>query len=333
MTASRAWPRLAEYFARFQLSLGLQCGLEVLAPSLSSIPLFIRPASQCGNRQRNPSTSASSVSAMDDDHGQWTDGLSDTSEVAGSDTMVSEDNPPNATDARRFEILTAATAYLRRPVEMKNVAHSVHPIGRGSRHSHDTQPTLEVHMIVYGPSDDDEEDDLSVVDDGLGESPSAKLMLVRMVNGVPLLDGAEATACGLVQGIIQKQSTWNSFGLHVAPAPSVGAADVQVSDESGDDSDDELENDGLSGQLFVPTYAVRDSDQVAPFIRSGTHDLYHIDNEDDESSFGDERRAPNAFLPTHLRLGNILLIVQIRANPSSLPLPTLSKVCSFGSSA
>jgi hypothetical protein len=43
MEAQKAWPRLAEYFARFQLSLGLQCSLQVMAPSLSPRPLFIRP--------------------------------------------------------------------------------------------------------------------------------------------------------------------------------------------------------------------------------------------------------------------------------------------------
>jgi hypothetical protein len=194
-------------------------------------------------------------------------------------------------------------------------------------------------MIVYGPDDaeDDDDDDppQSQIEDTLGESPSANLMLIRMVNGVPLLDGAEASACGLVQGITQKQSTWNSFGLRVTPTTSLGAfAEVE------DDDDGESSSLG-PGELFVPTYAVRDSDQVAPFIRSGTHDLYDMEawddgaEGDDSSSSGDERgRRPsrkkkstkNEFLPAHLRLGNILLIVQITAKPSSLPLPTLSKV-------
>jgi hypothetical protein len=194
-------------------------------------------------------------------------------------------------------------------------------------------------MIVYTPDDDDDvdEDDQpqSQIEDILGESPSATLMLIRMVNGVPLLDGAEASACGLVRGIAQKQSTWNSFGLRVTPTTSLGTF-VEVED----DSDDESSPLG-PGELFVPTYAVRDSDQVAPFIRSGTHDLYDMEEwdaeaeEDDASSSGDEterrstrtkKSAKNQFLPAHLRLGNILLIVQITAKPSSLPLPTLSKV-------
>ena len=41
--AQKAWPRLVEYFAQFQLNLGLRCSLEVIAPSLSPYTLFIRP--------------------------------------------------------------------------------------------------------------------------------------------------------------------------------------------------------------------------------------------------------------------------------------------------
>ena len=39
-----AWPRLAEYFARFKLSLDMPCNLEVRAPTLSRVPLFVGPA-------------------------------------------------------------------------------------------------------------------------------------------------------------------------------------------------------------------------------------------------------------------------------------------------
>ena len=159
----------------------------------------------------------------------WTDGLTDALDPeAGSEPMRGDDNqdvvqPNGEMDTRRLEIVKAANTYLSRPVEIKNVAHAVHPIGRYSRHNQEAQPTLEVDLIVYGPSEDDEDSqdgDSSVVDDLMAESPSAKLMLVRMVNGVPLLDGAEAMACGLVQGIVQKQPTWNSFGLQVTSLSS-----------------------------------------------------------------------------------------------------------------
>lgn len=285
---------------------------------------------------------------MEDEDEAWTDGLSDLLEVPGSQAMQDDDadevmsdgnaskNANNAqVDARRLEILKAANTFLKKPIEIKNVAHSVNPIGRVSRHNQDAQPTLEVDLIIYGPGDGDDslDGDGSLVDDVLATSPSAKLMLVRMVNGVPLLDGAEATACGLVQGIVQKQSTWNSFGLHVSPATSDRDFPFEQNDDSSADTEDDHADSGMPGELFVPTYDVRDSDQVAPFIRRNTHDLYDMDNEDDGSaSSGDDgsarggRRDRNGFLPAHLRLGNILLVVQIHAKPSSLPLPTLSKV-------
>lgn len=276
------------------------------------------------------------------DKEMWTDGLSETLQVQENnddEIMTEEANPSflhQADDARRVEIVRAATTFLKRPVKIKNVAHASHPIGRSSRHNQDAQPTLEVYVIVYGKGDDDqEEEDASLEHDVLAETPYAKLMLVRMVNGVPLLDGAEASACGLVQGIVQKQSTWNSFGLHVTSSSYGGRLSAGFNDDGTVDSDDESAEGHVHGDLFVPTFAVRDSDQVAPFIQSGIHDLYHMDHEDDGSESalsGDDgsaragRGGRNGFLPAHLRLGNILLIVHIHAKPSSLPLPTLSKV-------
>ena len=45
------WPRLAEYFARFQLS-DMSCSLEVKAPTLSTVPLYIRPIFEIRHRQK-----------------------------------------------------------------------------------------------------------------------------------------------------------------------------------------------------------------------------------------------------------------------------------------
>ena len=77
------------------------------------------------------------------------------------------------------------------------------------------------HLLSTQRQHDDEHEDSNnnkTTTMFLGEAPSAKCMLVRMVNGVPLLDSAEASACGLVQGMVQQQSTWNSFGLHISNA-------------------------------------------------------------------------------------------------------------------
>ena len=49
--AAAVWPRLAEYFARFQLS-DMSCSLEVKAPTLSTVPLYIRPTFELERRQQ-----------------------------------------------------------------------------------------------------------------------------------------------------------------------------------------------------------------------------------------------------------------------------------------
>ena len=49
--AAAVWPRLAEYFARFQLS-DMSCSLEVKAPTLSTVPLYIRPTFELERRHQ-----------------------------------------------------------------------------------------------------------------------------------------------------------------------------------------------------------------------------------------------------------------------------------------
>jgi hypothetical protein len=134
-----------------------------------------------------------------------------------------------------------------------------------------------------------------------------------------LLDSAEAVACGLVQCLASKKRMWNSFGL-----------DVHLNMDSENASS-------------VPTYDVRDSEQVIPFFKQGAHNLLEDDDNDNSQNFeesddehdrelhviGRKRsKFPNRrnLLPASARLGSILVIVRIDAEPSSLPLPTLSKV-------
>ncbi|KAI2500016.1 Histidine ATPase [Fragilaria crotonensis] len=170
-------------------------------------------------------------------------------------------------------------------------------------------------MIVYEKRTDNDEGT-----DNSSDMPSARMTLVRMVNRIPLLDGAEASACGLVQCVATKQSMWSSFGLSASHGTDQTASDLR---------------------LFVPTYAIRDSDSVASFFQNRSpHQLFELQDiedgdddqseaengEDDELAHRPKNRAQTShLLPAHLRLGNILVVIQIHAHPSSLPLPTLSK--------
>ena len=116
-------------------------------------------------------------------------------------------------DKTREQIQIAASAYLRKSIQLRNVAHSEqsirHPAAKGR------YPKLEVDLVVFRPNENvsDEESD-SDSDHGVSfENRTATMAVIRMVNRIPLLDSAEAAACGLVQGILTSSSTWKSFVL------------------------------------------------------------------------------------------------------------------------
>ena len=322
-TAVNTWPRLAEYFARFQLNRNLCCTLEVLAPKLSSVPLHVRSfvdrKTRIPNGNSEPSASA----------------------------RLSE---PSVTNKARSEVHAAVSAFLKKNVNLKQVATSKRHI-RTKRGRVD-HPTLEASIIICGPSTDEDSSGgstspevgsypvFSRLDDREDtsfdelRSETARMTLIRMVNNVPLLDGAESAACGLVHGLAAKHHLWSSYGLSLSMSSNDGS-------------------DGHSMMTGSPVFAVDDNETMRPFLRgqSNVHrqiDSQSDDEDDDDSDYsarndrtalvnrwgctGNKKRANSArskqaTLPAHLRLGDILMIVQIQAEPSALPLPTLSKVC------
>ena len=457
-----AWPRLAEYFARFRLSLGIPCSLEVMATTLSRLPLSVRPpqeeqsslrrlsiSSSQNNNDRydqedttNPQKDEDKKDTENADHNDeelWGNGFEDdqeqddenenrdtargnqSSQVASQSQRSTSSNrnsnnraaivSPLLVDHQqqqqqqqtarlqtqhskeqqkeemRKNMHRAVELYLGRPVEFANVAHSKQPIRvrsnttrtdnnstrqRTRKRTGNNGPQLEVSFVVIGPSaqdssdnDDEQEEDDSTTSRsgntfGAAEKESryssggdsdeddesnrhsgrnndnipvcATMMMIRMVNQIPLLDGSEASSCGLIQGLLLKKKMWNSFGLEVSSnglllhrRHAVGGKEKSIPQ--------------------LPTFQVRDSDQVAPFFRSTNHSVFQEDSTSDEESEEDEdsqngfeegypsrrkrrrNRRKKLLLPAQIRLGNILVIVQIDAEPSSLPLPTLSKVC------
>ena len=302
--AHRAWPRLAEYFARFQLSLGLPCSLEVMAPTLSSVPLYVRSPLESTKLR----VAANPVHEIDDD--EWNPEKLD----ADSDSACSTNDDGDT----RKDIQRAVSCFLRCNIELKNVAHSIQYIRNGKRRTKNS-PTLEVDVIVYEKDDDDHDNEETT--NNTPDMPSAQMTLVRMVNRIPLLDGAEASACGLVQCLASKQSMWASFGLSAKIGTDLTAQDLR---------------------LFVPTYDIRDTDSVASFFQNrNPHQLFEMHDHDggnnvdtgrpevgEETEYESKPKSQarsTQLLPAHLRLGKMLVIIQIHAQPSSLPLPTLSK--------
>ena len=184
----------------------------------------------------------------------------------------------------------------------------------------DSTVQLEVSMAVcpdleYDPNGD------SIVESGLSpptdnlpdKTKAASLQLVRIVNDVPIIENAEAHSCGLVHGVANKR-VWGSFGLDIERSTTRKS----------------------SINLSTPSFLLRDSNLIAPFInKNRNHKLLaaddHETNLDQEQKANKKRRKWGAYpsqnlRPAELRIGTILVVVHIRANPSSLPLPTLSKV-------
>ena len=489
-TAAAAWPRLASYFSKFQLSLDLPCSLQVLAPSLSLIPLYVRPvfeeeaamdsrktknkddgdkndqsllSSSKQNRLQSllvgegddtddvrPSRRISSsplpqrkipeevdeskdwIDPMEmpflgadegdstfphgsgqqplneeEDFDDWIDPMNfsiggnipfvlnrttstDTKHKNKNDVMpkkvsaAADDSDSScsisgkpkvqkplqsAQDIARTRLHRAAQKYLGRDIDVKNVTHATVPIqqpvkppssttgtkNNGPMPPIEERPQLEIGLIVHTHRLDDSEDSSegnhSGSEDGemgTASSSSAVMSLVRLVNSVPLLDSAQAVACGLVQGLMEMQKVWNTFGLTITPDPSRRHYE----------------------STRLPTFQVKDSDQVAPFFQQHhTHRLHRqrkeldvtwVSEEDDDGSLshasrseaspergvhrGAERlrsrhrrtrrrrrgprREPDAstlLRPAHSRLGHLLVVCHLRANPTGLPLPTLCK--------
>jgi hypothetical protein len=312
-----------------------------MAPSLSNIPLVVRPFDQYVRGTQKAAAKSRQKRVVQPEERPWTEGFEyDEEEKAetgsqssrqesshSSDNEDDDNNPLN--DDERTRIWKAAQLYLGHPLRLINVVHALVPIRvEGYRPTDASCPKLEVDLIVHGEDGEGESADLEADDDDNNDtemisgegSGSAGMLLVRMVNRIPLLDGAEAVACGLVQGLAAKKRVWNSFGLDVG-----------------------LHYDS-NNITKLPTFQVRDSDQVAPFFKTGAHALYEEDEEEiDEQSEGDDyvtddgkergdvskrkrNRMRRVLLPAKVRLGKIIVIVQIHAEPTTLPLPTLSKV-------
>ena len=85
-----------------------------------------------------------------------------------------------------------------------------------------------------------------------------------------------------------------------------------------------------ASSLNIPMFEIRDATELAPYFRTNTHDLFEIEEEDEteDDDLGEQtaKRRARKKLPAGIRIGNVLMIVQLHATPSALPLPTLSKV-------
>ncbi|KAL3923517.1 MAG: hypothetical protein SGILL_001607 [Bacillariaceae sp.] len=318
----------------------------------TSVSLLIPPAAttpHVNNHSKDDPFDTSSwqeLNADPDDDGKRHDDLDDKDSDSDSipSVLFSKSEP------RRQEILDAAKEYWRdRKITLKNIAVSNQRIrtreNQNAGPNQDASLELEVNMIVCplpsrnAPDDsyegfDNEERSLSSQQNqhSSKEDDPAAIELVRMVNGVPILDGAEAHSCGLVHGLVDK-TVWGSFGLDISRKSTHEPSDNSILPSTG--------------CKWTPTFELQDDSRVGAYVqRDSNHKQLHSLVEDDweasESACTDFEdgdsldpqarkrsalRQMDNLMPAGVRLHSILVVVRIRAAPSSLPLPTLSKVC------
>lgn len=302
-----AWPRLKEYFRRFYLCPENDFGIDILAPSLSKHPIFIR---SCKINRPDSGVGTPAGTNAGEVGQDWDDMMDKNEPDDDCSIAVGRSNPTafqmNTKEAERLALFEAAKTFLNYPgLKLKNVARSIQFIRTGRNSTADGSAAkcaaqLLVDFIACVDPDDlgsESTDDCSII------------KMIRMVNGVPMLDSAEAHACGLVHGLAKCKAVWSSFGL-------------QVSKSSHSPSNE------------PPSFELRDSTQVMPFIRWDNHrhrqldqDDGEEDNEDDQTRERKRGRSPGAtnLLPARVRFGQVLVVVRIVATSSALPLPTLSK--------
>jgi len=298
---------------------------------LSKLPLYIRPILYHRNHKNSRYLEARSISSDTDDDGNTAPNM--WHEIVAYETFNNNnDDEPNVIDGvencsdlesrlQREIIMEMAQHYLKCPIKLQNTAHSVFPIRQASFVSKKNRPRIEVDLVVYNQGLNDTyslnqryESDKSLPLDSSSSPWDAEIMLVRIVNGVPILDGVEAYSCGLVQGLASMRNTWKAFGLDITMV-------------SGNGQEVNMKNQ-LSAKIVshanAPVYSIKDSVDLVQYLKEGTHDKFYVKGKEGGGLGSTEKK-----LPAGIRIGKILIIVHLRANPIDLPLPTLSKVSQF----
>eukprot|EP00984_Skeletonema_dohrnii_P038835 scaffold42543_cov155-Skeletonema_dohrnii-CCMP3373.AAC.1 len=323
--ATSAWPRLAEYFARFQLSIDLPCSIEVKAETLQPLPLYVSPPKEVQRRIHRKGMTPLAVDVLmnstmnndvdddigemsdNDDGGDWDDGFDEGNVEEEEESnielqRVSKSSRERARledeKKRKVALMQRAASLYKGRVDLRetNVAYSTQRIrqneGGKSASNAAHGPVLEMSMVVFGTRTTASTDDDSVHSgNDTCCNKTAKLHVVRMVNGIPVLDGSEALACGVMTKISRSTALWNSFGLEISDRSQLTSSS--------------------------PSFGISDSAQVAPFLRTSAHSLYSQDDalsssDDDDFDLEDihnkrkrkKEQQARCILPAAQRLGD-----------------------------
>lgn len=347
VAAKLAWPRLNEYFIRFRLCSKLNFELDVFAPTLSKVPIHIRRRTADIHQPNNISVFENKkhrqTIQLNHPSDDWMDPLDDdkedkeyyfaepferrekrSKEVLNKNRMIER-------DVNRLDFFNAMKSYWpSRNIIYDNIAYSARNVtkkyteketSRVKETKKNPQIQLEVKIAVCPHLDEEKIGDKSnrpsyniPNDIPSNDDKAARLKLVRIVNGVPVMESAEAQSCGLVHGVTNKD-VWGSYGLDIDRRTSLA----------------------LDANTLNLSFQLHDSNIIAPFINKNPNhkqlklnksERIHKRNREEEKCEQRRKILPNQDLRSaSLRIGTILVVVEIHAAPSSLPLPTLSKVC------
>jgi len=341
-SVKRAWPRLAEYLARFQLSLDLNCSIDVVAPLLSPIALSIKPQLEIERSSEDNWTHVNckkpKVLIQNDDDLLSENDLfgnicipeMDTLSLDGEDES-SEINYQIEEMKRVERMKVAVSKYLERPIPSENITSHTHPIRRINETLR-SNPFLEIFIIVY-----DKELETTYHSSPEYDYSKAHAGLIRFFNQVPLLDSSECLACGLYHSMVGAKAVWNSFGVDLKPSQ-----EYSPNDKPHNSLRQVCKNSFVEGKsdiyrnLHMPIFDLYDTAHIAHYLRTNDtgHGLFQVDKGDDAYVSGSKRASQerciqkhDVLLPVGARLGTLLVIAHVNANHEDVTFPSLSKVC------
>eukprot|EP00535_Pseudo-nitzschia_heimii_P010879 CAMPEP_0197200238 /NCGR_PEP_ID=MMETSP1423-20130617/34293_1 /TAXON_ID=476441 /ORGANISM="Pseudo-nitzschia heimii, Strain UNC1101" /LENGTH=284 /DNA_ID=CAMNT_0042654113 /DNA_START=919 /DNA_END=1770 /DNA_ORIENTATION=- len=263
--------------------------------------------------------------------GEWKDPFDDYEEESNYDTEEKSNNNFNRCniferDPNRCEFGSAVQSFWPdRDILYDNVACSVSNVSRNCTDEaapslKETKGNMKIQLevkIAVCPLSDRGKNGIASNnstfnnpnDISSGDNKAAKLELVRIFNGIPIMETAESQSCGIVHGVANKD-VWRSYGLdidrHMTITPDTNS--------------------------FAPSFLLRDSNVIAPYIHNNPkHKQLQVkkcdgirkrNREAEKNERKKEILPEQDLLPANVRIGLILVVVEIRTALSSLLLGT-----------
>ena len=329
--AKLAWPRLNDYFTQFWLCSRRHFELDVFAPTLSKLPTLIRTS--IPDKQQSKTVlmvnGGRNRLRSECDHlsDEWKNPLDDYEKENDyhAEEKSNEDLNGNSIferDPNRCEFVSDVQSFWpNRYTIYDNVAWSVRNVTRNYTNKAESsvkeiKDNMKIQLgvkIAVCPDTDQNKTGIALSNYPLNNSnetlskdgKAARLELVRIVNGIPIMESTEAQSCGIVHGVANKD-LWGSYGLDIDRRTTI-APETSSSTTS---------------------FLLRDSNIIAPFIhKNPKHKQLKPNNCEGIRKRNREReKHERDLLPASVRIGLILVVVEIRTVLSSLFLPTLSKV-------